>query len=441
MIPLRPLKCDATAAPQRRRVIAMCGDSQVGLSMLRSLAHGGLTVYAVCNSAAGQAAHSRYCAGAWRFDRSPEAPPRVEQLLALAGELQAGSIMPIAESLHQALIDHRHRFEPAVHIFSPPAECFAQATDKAYLHDLCRQLGIPVARGTTLDRLRGLSQFSRTGEDVAEPFNPEDRENGTVPISDGIAPLQYPLVLRTSRQNAPGTGRAPWKAAYATGPEPLAGLCEQVRGFEANVLVQEYHPGVEDHVHILMHRGEPFMIGEYYGEHHMPLAGGVTVQRVSCRHDAVQADAVRLLKALRWDGIATCQFHWDPATGKHIFLEINPRMCGGQPTIIMAGFESPYLLWQTRFEPDKMQKTPYRLGLRTRILGGDARWLQAMWRRDELPPDQQHLSRLGALARFLWNTGPWTKDDSFAWTDPKPFLVDLVQMARKLRGGSWDMEH
>ena len=54
-----------------------------------------------------------------------------------------------------------------------------------------------------------------------------------------------------------------------------------------------------------------------------------------------------------------------------------------------------------------------------------------MLRRDELPPDQTHLSKFGAAARFLWNTGPWTKDDSFAWTDPKPFFVDLKQMIVK----------
>lgn len=393
--------------------------------MLRSLARGGLTVYAVCKSAAGQAAHSRYCAGAWRFNRSDDAPPQVEQLLALATELDAGSVMPIDEHLHQALIANRDRFEPAVHVFSPPAECFEKATDKAYLHALCGQLGIPVARGTTLDKLMGPSRSSG--------------ENGTVSVGGTAGELRLPLVLRTSRQNESATGRAPWKAAYATGPERLRVLYEQVADYAENVLVQEYHPGVEDHVHVLMHRGEPFMIGEYYGEHHMPLAGGVTVQRVSCRHEAMQADAVRLLKALTWEGIATCQFHWDPATSEYIFLEINPRMCGGQPTIIMAGFDSPFLLWQSRFEPDRMQKGRYRLGLRTRILGGDARWLQAMWRRDELPPDQTHLSRLGALARFLWNCGPWTKDDSFAWTDPKPFFVDLVQMARKIGAGSWEL--
>ena len=431
MIPIR-LPRRECAAPRDRRVVAVCGDSQVGLSMLRSLARGGLTVYAVCKSAAGQAAHSRYCAGAWMFDRAPDAPPPAEQLLALATSLDAGSVMPIAEHHHQGLIENRHRFEPGIHVFSPPAECFEKATDKAYLHGLCEQLGIAVARGTTLDKLRGLSQFSRPGENAPQPLNAEGRENGTVPFSGTIGGLRFPLVLRTSRQNEPGTGRAPWKAAYATGPKRLRELYEQVADYAENVLVQEYHPGVEDHIHVLMHRGEPFMIGEYYGEHHMPLAGGVTVQRVSCRHEAIQADAVRLLKAIGWEGIATCQFHWDPATGEYIFLEINPRMCGGQPTIIMAGFESPFLLWQSHFEPDRMQKAPYRLGLRTRILGGDARWLQATWRRDELPPDQKHLSRLGALARFLWHTGPWTKDDSFAWTDPKPFFVDLLQMARKI---------
>ena len=67
-----------------RRVIAIVGDSQVGLATLRSLAKNGLTVYAVCNSDQGQAAHSRYCAGAWVLNRGPEAPPPAEQVERLA---------------------------------------------------------------------------------------------------------------------------------------------------------------------------------------------------------------------------------------------------------------------------------------------------------------------------------------------------------------------
>ena len=176
------------------------------------------------------------------------------------------------------------------------------------------------------------------------------------------------------------------------------------------------------------------MVGEYIGEHHMPLAGGVTVQRVTCRHEPVIRDAVRLLKAIGWDGIAGVQFHYDPETGRYIFLEINPRFIGGLPTVIMAGFHAPFLLWQSHFEPEKMARAPYRLGLRTRILGGDANWMLGMLRGDPLPPGQKRLGQASAVARFLWNCGPWTQDDSVDLRDIKPFFVDLGQMLKRLGG-------
>jgi predicted ATP-grasp superfamily ATP-dependent carboligase len=401
-----------SVGPRSRRVLAICGDSQVGLWMLRSLAKNGLTVFAVCNTPNGQAAHSRHCAGAWVVDRRPEAASPVGQLEGLARELNVGSIMPIAESYHTALIACRDRLEPEIHIFSPPAEAFAKATDKDYLHGLCARLGIPVASGARLDRM----------------------------MAAGSNGLRFPLVMRTSRQNDPGAnGRPPWKAAYARNPAELERLYRSVEQYADNVLVQEYHPGVEDHIQILRHAGEAFMVGEYYGEHHMPLAGGVTVQRVTCRHEPMIRDAVRLLKAIGWQGIAAVQFHYDPVTGQYIFLEINPRFCGGLPTIIMAGFDAPFLLWQSHFEPEKMRRSRYRLGLRTRILGGDANWMLAMIRGDQLPPDQRRLSKLGTAARFLWNCGPWTKDDSFAWDDMKPFFVDCMQMFNKLRSRTVDI--
>lgn len=409
----RPRSEKAHPAPRDRRVLAICGDTQVGLWMLRSLARNGLTVFAVCNTSKGQAAHSRYCSGAWAIDRGPHAASPIEQIEALARELQVGSIMPIAENHHAALIERRARLEPGIHVFSPSAEAFAKATDKDYLHGLCVRLGIPVAQGTRLDRL----------------------------MAAGGNGLRYPLVMRTARQNdSLANGRPPWKAAYARSPAEFAELNRRVGSFADNVIVQEYHPGVEDHVQILMHEGEAFMVGEYIGEHHMPLAGGVTVQRVTCRHEPMIRDATGLLKAIGWQGIAAVQFHYDPATGQYIFLEINPRFCGGLPTVIMAGFEAPFLLWQSHFEPDKMRRRPYRLGLRTRILGGDANWMLGMIRGDQLPPDQKRLSKSGTVARFLWNCGPWTKDDSFHWRDMQPFLVDLKQMIRKCLHGSDDKE-
>ena len=397
--------------PRSRRVLAIVGDSQVGLWLVRSLGRAGLAVFSVCRSPEGQAAHSRYSSGAWVLASDPQTPAFLDELARLAGQLDVGSIMTISEGYHQVLIAARDRFEPDIHVFSPPADAFEKATDKDYMQRLCVELGVPVAKGTTLDRL----------------------------MADGGDSLRFPLVLRTRAQNDRTAKRAPWKAAYAEDAARLQRLHEQVREIADNIVVQEYHPGVEDHVQILMHGGEAFMAGDYIGEHHMPLAGGVTVQRVSCHHEGLVHDAVRLLKALDWQGVAGVQFHYDPETDEYIFLEINPRFIGGLPTVIMAGFDAPFLLWQSHFEPEKMRRGRYEKGLRTRILGGDANWLLGMIRGDQLPPGQKRLGKLAAAARFLWNCGPWTRDDSFWLRDPKPFFVDLQQMIKKLGAESFDI--
>jgi len=46
---------------------------------------------------------------------------------------------------------------------------------------------------------------------------------------------------------------------------------------------------------------------------------------------------------------------------------------------------------------------------------------------------------MAAILTFLWNCGPWTKDDSFLWSDPKPYFVDLKQMIRKLGARGHDI--
>ncbi len=393
------------SADRRRRVLVLAGNSQVGLWVVRSLGRSGLTVFTVCSDRNGLSAHSRFSRGTWSLTVGPRDPQFVEEIEHLARELDVASIIPIDEGHHQALIHSRAQFEPDIHIFSPQAEWFQKAIDKDYMHHLCLELGIPVARSTTLDKLMDDSQ------DVS---------------------LRFPLVLRTRNQTLPEGGkRTPWKAAYARDAAQLQDLYTSVASIASNVLVQEYHAGVEDHIQILMHRGEPFMIGEYIGEHHMPLAGGVTVQRITCTHERLQRDAVRLLQAIQWEGIAAVQYHYDTDTDEYIFLEINPRFCGGLPTVILAGFNAPFLLWQSHFEPERMQKVHYQLGFRSRILGGDANWMLGMMRGDELPPGQKRLSKLSAAGRFLWNCLPWTKDDVFWLRDLKPSWIDFRMMLKR----------
>ena len=79
-------------------------------------------------------------------------------------------------------------------------------------------------------------------------------------------------------------------------------------------------------------------------------------------------------------------------------------------------------------------QTEHNPATRAPVLAGDGNGMLGMLRGDELPPDQTRLDHADTVAKFLWNSTPWTKDDSPMLTDIKPFMVDFFRMARKQLG-------
>ena len=110
---------------RNRRVLAIVGDTQVGLWVVRSLARNGLEVHAITNTVHGQSAHSRYSTSAWLLDNNPSMVGFADEILGLAKKLDVGSIMPVSEGFHNSLISIRDRLDAAdIHLFSPSRECF-----------------------------------------------------------------------------------------------------------------------------------------------------------------------------------------------------------------------------------------------------------------------------------------------------------------------------
>jgi predicted ATP-grasp superfamily ATP-dependent carboligase len=392
-----PNKRELAAVPRTHRVIVICKDDHIGLWMVRSLGQNGLKVLSLCTTPNGLAAYSRYSSGVWTACSDPPSKEFVAQVKQLARQFDVGSIMPLSESTHLALMQERDTLEPEIHLFSPPDEAFAKATDKDYMHNLCLRLGVPVAKGMTLDKL----------------------------MDAGGETLRFPLVLRTRRQNGVNAKhRAPWgRIEYAHNVAQLRELARLVEGYADNIIVQEFYPGVTDQAQVVMHRGQAF-VSEFMAETHIPLAGGVSVQRITLWRESLIRDSIRLLESIGWEGAAGVQFHYDHQTDSYIFIEINPRFVGGLPTMVRAGFHGPFLLWQSHFDPDNLKQPSYRLGLRSRGFRPSLAWLKAMNRGDRLPPGEKRLSKFGATARFFWNFGPWTKEDTFLASDVGPFLAE-----------------
>jgi predicted ATP-grasp superfamily ATP-dependent carboligase len=387
--------------PPSHRVVAAVGNGVHSLSVVESLGMNGLCVLTVCNTPQGRPRYSRYSTGVWVLDASPYDPEFVDELEKLARQYNAGSVMTLSEANHLALVDARDRFEPDIHVFSPPTESLKNALNKDHVRMLCKKIGVPVAKGMLL------ADF----------------------LKDPGQTIQYPRILRTRNLHGDqGRSKAPWKVAYSTNEQEFNEYVKQVMHIADNVLVEEFHTGVCFNMGILMHEGRPFFSGAYYGEHHYPAAGGVTIQRVSCESGKPYEHAVQLLTALGWEGNAGVDFRYDMKTHDYIFTEINPRFEGATPTLVHAGFHIPYLLWQSHFEPDKMKKPRYRIGLRTREFKGTVGWLKDILRGSSLEPGRKQPSKIGAIATFLWHCGPWTKDDTFYWRDPLPYVMERLSM-------------
>ncbi len=390
-----------SSTPRSHRVLAILPDNPAGLAVVRCLGQRGLAVFIACHPPWGGRkpilGHSRYCSGSWTLDVGPTSPELIEEVRALAVQLDVGSIMPMMEPHVCTLVRHRECFPEDVHLFIPPAESFEKAADKDYMHRLCMQLSVPIARGTTLDKLMS---------------------------SDNESSLAFPLSLRVRNKHLTGQSyRPPWKVAYVRGEQELRELYNGYKEIASNIIVQEYHPGVEYFLQVLMQGGERVAEGGYMGEHAVPLAGGVTVRRVTFMHEQMRRDSIRILQAINWDGVAGVQFHYNLGTDRYVFLEVNPRFLLNVATVIKAGFWAPYLLWQSHFEPERMLVPQYREGLRMRSLGGDMRWMFAMLRGEQLPPDQRRLSKISAISQFLWHFGPWTKGELFLLRDLKPCWI------------------
>ena len=84
---------------RRHRVLAIVGDTQVGLWVIRSLARNGLEVHAITNTIQGQSAHSRYSASSWLLDNRPSDPVFNDEIMQLAGQLDIGQTMKIESSV------------------------------------------------------------------------------------------------------------------------------------------------------------------------------------------------------------------------------------------------------------------------------------------------------------------------------------------------------
>jgi predicted ATP-grasp superfamily ATP-dependent carboligase len=313
---------------------------------------------------------SRYCSRAVALpDYNSDPAAYIDAIIAFVSDHSVKVVLPTGDASITMLAAHRERFAKL---------------------DCTLVLASDAALEIANDKNRTLEVASRLG--IAYPRSVQI--NGVEDLRVAEAEFGYPFVLKPTIS---WTGRAEQRV-YPVEVVDEADAADRTARFLATgceVLAQQFASGRREGVTLFMADGEVLASCGAAALRTVPPLGGVSAMRESIPipHELLDA-SVRLVTAIGLEGPCEVEFRRD-ASGRPLLMEVNARLAGTLENASQSGVDFPLIIWQWATGQPVQPVQDYRIGVRTRWLGGDLRWLFA----NILRP-----SRLGRVptTRALW---------------------------------------
>lgn len=394
------------------RVLVTDATRGCAIAVIRSLGRRGLDVIAADSEARSPGYYSRYASDRLRYP-PPRTDPEgaVATLLQAARERRVDLVVPVAEETVLALSEARERFAGISALALPDRDAYETTRDKLATLELARKTGVPVPR----------TELVTTG-----------REALTAASS-----LGWPVVVKPRSASAFRDGGPVelFEVSYAENEKELAERMRRLEG-HSEVLLQEYYRGEGHGVELLLQHGRPLAAFQHRRLREVPVTGGASSFRESIPLDPVLYDyAVRLLAALEWTGLAMVEFKLGESGPR--LMEINGRIWGSLPLAVKSGMDFPArmvdLYLGSPVSPNGAPDTEYVPGVRSHNLDLEVVWIGSALRGKRGHRIVATPSRRDALAAALSLVHPRGGFDVLSRDDPRPGLVELLRIGRKLR--------
>ena len=233
--------------------------------------------------------------------------------------------------------------------------------------------------------------------------------------------LRFPLLIKPAS-----------KAIKANTPVRLLGTIDHLReellrdpGFGHNYLLQEYCEGFGIGVEVLIWDDEVRALFQHRRIKEFPVAGGVSILAEAQQPNPALVEAsTRLLRRLRWQGVAMVEFRYNPRTDSAVLMEVNGRYWGSLALSVNAGVEFPFYEWQMAHEQEPQIFGAYAPGFRTLWRIGDLARLTSLivrWRSGQ----ERCATLCKESGRFLADFCSVVPDAIWSWRDPLPAMSEF----------------
>lgn len=387
--------------------VVLDGGLKSALAAVRSLGKRGVPVVVGGERKTAMASHSRYVASAFVYT----SPLKNQDafISEMREQLQELSEPPLlyafSDATYLTLARNVASWQGSAYLPLPPQSSIECAFSKRKTWMLSQSLGISVPQTYNVASLQELRALAPS--------------------------LRYPVVVKPEHSASWRDGRGnSGRVIFALNTEDLLARIERIYLETREMpLVQKFVQGEEYGVEALVNQGEICALAAHRRIRSLSPLGGASVVKETIEIPALMRLATeKLLRALKWHGVAMVEFKMDIEHNELLFIEINGRFWGSLPLAIHAGVDFPYLYASLVSGKVPQDLVCARPGVVSRHLLGDMKHLwSVLFKRDSLRA-LAYPSRWKALCDFIF-TSPCARADVFDVCDPLPSVMEVIDHA------------
>lgn len=384
------------------KALVLGADSRSGLATIRSLGRGGVETHVAAHRYDRIVARSRYVRSYTTI------PPYTEDshewrnaLIELMTREHFDLILPTNDMWTTALHRRRADFEPLSRLYLIGDEAFDVLFDKVKTTQLARSLGIPVPDELLISREEDIAAaISVCGAPVVlKPIRSLDERDGG-PRRVVCQAFSHADMMRQAT------------AMLRAGP----------------IAAQRFFTGRGVGVELLTRDGEPLLVFQHERLHEAFGSGSSYRKGTPLSPELVDA-SLKLLRELKYTGVAMVEFRVNPDTGEWVLLEVNARFWGSLPLAVASGADFPMALYHLLTRGDTSIAQRYREGLYCRYLTMDLPWYRETYAANRRGRASTLRLLSGGLLRVASHVASRTERvDTLALDDPAPFFAELAQL-------------
>jgi predicted ATP-grasp superfamily ATP-dependent carboligase len=301
-------------------------------------------------------------------------------------------LIPATDAALAFIAEHDDSLRQLLYVACPPKHIIDRVLNKSITLEIASEAGVSVPHSVRVLNLNELEAAAQK--------------------------LQFPVIAKPYHKNC----ETDFKVKHFQNSEALRKAFPH--GISGGLLLQEYVPGEGVGIEVLMHAGDALATFQHRRLKEVPASGGAAAIAIAERPEPVLLDqAVRLLRALEWEGVAMVEFRYDRSTHRSALMEVNGRYWGTLALPINAGVDFPWYQWQLAHGQKPSVSPAYPVDLCWRWTAGYLR------RWHGLAPRvlKQSLKRPAAVSQLVPNLVDLTSHDSL-WnvTDPLPSIAEVL---------------